>query len=146
MQQPENLSNTSDQSFPSTENENHQCVTIDSTKFNTSNFAMMHSFHIKTISENNISNIVDREEVKTYTELQSKLYKENHSQHLNSVNLMNINGSTNGLSNEIDGKSNFSDSDCCNSSDSEEIDLTSGMSSSVAVAGIDFKNKNCNKQ
>lgn len=107
---------------------------------------MMHpAFQIKTISENNISSIVDSEEVKTYTELQSKLYKENHLPTLNDVNLMNLNGSNNRLSTEVDGRSNFSDSDCCNSSDSEEIDLTSGMGSTGGMTCIDFSNNN-NKQ
>lgn len=141
LQQPENLSNTSDKSLPSKENENNQNFTIDSSKLNTNNFTMMHpAFQMKTISENNIPSIVDREEVKTYTELQNTLYKENNSPHLNNVNLMSLNGFNNRLNNEIDGKSNFSDSDCCNSSDSEEIDLTSGMGSTVA--GIDFANNN----
>lgn len=140
LQQPENLSNSSDKSLPSKENENNQNFTIDSSKLNTSNFTLMHpAFQMKTISENNISSIVDREEVKTYTELQSKLYKENHSPHLNNVNLMSLNGFNNRLNND-ESKSNFSDSDCCNSSDSEEIDLTSGMGSTVA--GIDFTNNN----
>lgn len=141
LQQPENLSNTSDKNLPSKENENNQNFTIDSSKLNTNNFTMMHpAFQMKTISESNIQSIADREEVKTYTELQNKLYKENHSPHLNNVNLMTLNGFNNRLNNEIDGKSNFSDSDCCNSSDSEEIDLTSGMSSTVS--GIDFTNNN----
>lgn len=146
LQQPENLSNTSDINLPSKENENNQNLTIDNSKSNTSNFTMMHpAFQIKTISDNNISSIVDSVEVKTYTELQSKLYKENHLPHLNNVNLMNMNGSSNRISNDIDGRSNFSDSDCCNSSDSEEIDLTSGMGSTVAgITCIDFSNNNNN--
>lgn len=109
---------------------------------------MMHpAFQMKTISENNISSVVESDvEVKTYTELQSKLYKENHLPHLNTVNLMNLNGSNNRHHNELDGKSNFSDSDCCNSSDSEEIDLTSGMGSTVAgLTCIDFSNNNKQK-
>lgn len=138
LQQPENLSNTSEKSFPSKENQNNPNLTIDSSKLNTHHFPIMHpAFQIKSKSEDNSSSIADRDEVKTYTELQNKLYKENHSAHFNSVNLISLNSFNNRLNNEIDSKSNFSDSDCCNSSDSEEIDLTSGMSSTV-----DFTNNN----